>query len=328
MQYTPLSDDSPNSSEGEKIASNNGSNGIPMIKKITTNIKPKALHNTNKSSSLSEPLRSNEDANEDLFLYENGKDVEIGTPTTVIDDDDDDPFYVFKEDLTQKLTSMENYLQRYKFIVRDTDTAMNNHQVKDEKKSLKKSIKSVEATIKDLQMTVVLVEKNRDQFLHIDSDELNQRKAFIQHASNAVHHAKREMSSDKIKSKMVQDERSLTLRKLGNINNNTSSETDDFLLHNVTNARLMMQEQDDTLEELDEAVIRVGDIADQIHDEVTFQNKMLSDLEDDLVDAEEKLGLVMGKLGKLLKTKSRWQICTILLLILVVIILVFLILYT
>lgn len=324
MQYAPLSDDSPNSSEGEKIT-NNGSNSIPMIKKIT-NIKPKALHNTNKSSSLSEPLRSNEDTNEDLLLCENGKDIEIGTPTTVIDDDDDDPFYVFKEDLTQKLNSMENNLQRYISIVQDTDTAVNNHQVKDEKKALKKSIKSVEGTIKDLQMTVVLVEKNRDQFLHIDSGELDQRKVFIQHASDAVHHAKREMSSDKIKSKMVQDERSLTLRRLGH--NHNTSETDDFLMHNVTDARLMMQEQDDTLEELDEAVIRVGGIADQIHDEVTFQNKMLGDLEDDLVDAEEKLGLVMGKLGKLLKTKSRWQICTILLLILIVIVLIFLILYT
>lgn len=354
MQYAPLSDDSPNSSESDIATSAkslsssscysdeptrmtpNGSSSIPMIKKITTNIKGQS-----QNKSLSEPLRSadDDDNNNDLLLYENGnmKDVEMGssTTTTMEDDiiDDDDPFYVFKEDLTQKLKIMENNSQRYLSIVQSTDTAMNNHQVKDEKKALKKSIKNVESSLKDLKMTISVVEKNRNEFIHIDNVELTQRKVFIQHVSDSVQYAKKEMQSDRIKSKIVQDERALTLRKLGgnsnNKNNNTStSETDDFLLNNVTSARLMLQEQDDTLEELDEAVIRVGNIADNIHEEVTFQNKMLSDLDDDLVDAEEKLGLVMGKLGKLLKTKSRWQICTILLLILVVLVLFFLILYT
>merc|ERR1712232_501141 len=163
-----------------------------------------------------------------MGLYENGtmKDVEMGssdvgtpTTTTTIEDDDiiddDDPFYVFKEDLTQKLKIMENNLQRYQSIVQTTDTAMNNHQVKENKKSFKKSIKHVESTLNDLQMTISVVEKNRNEFTHIDNVELTQRKVFIQHVSDAVQNAKREMQSDKMKLKIVQDERSFTLRKLG-----------------------------------------------------------------------------------------------------------------
>jgi syntaxin 6 len=69
-------------------------------------------------------------------------------------------------------------------------------------------------------------------------------------------------------------------------------------------------------------------MAGTIHEEIETQNKMLTELEDDLVDAEEQLGIVMGKLGKLLKTKNRCQIGLILILSLVVLVLFFLVLYT
>ena len=90
----------------------------------------------------------------------------------------------------------------------------------------------------------------------------------------------------------------------------------------------MLSQQDEALEGLDEAVTRVGIMAEDIHEELGQQNKMLADFDDDLADAEEKLGLVMGKLGKLLKTKNRCQLGTILVLCLIVLILLFLVIYT
>ena len=39
-------------------------------------------------------------------------------------------------------------------------------------------------------------------------------------------------------------------------------------------------------------------MAGNIHEELGQQNKMLNSLQDDLDDAEEKLGMVMGKLPK------------------------------
>jgi syntaxin 6 len=90
----------------------------------------------------------------------------------------------------------------------------------------------------------------------------------------------------------------------------------------------MMKQQDETLDDLDLAVTRVGYLAETIHEEIESQNKMLTELEDDLADAEEQLGVVMGKLAKLLKTKSRCQIGLILILSLIVLVLFFLVLYT
>ena len=57
------------------------------------------------------------------------------------------------------------------------------------------------------------------------------------------------------------------------------------------------------------------------------QNKMLDGLGEDLDDAEEKLGVVMGKLGKLLKTKDGCQLWTIVSLAIVLIVLTALVIY-
>ena len=89
-----------------------------------------------------------------------------------------------------------------------------------------------------------------------------------------------------------------------------------------------MQEQDETLDELGEAVNRVGDLAGNIHDEIGLQNKMLEQMEEDMTDAEEQLGFVMGKLGKFLKTKDKWQLRLIVALSLTVVVLLFLVLYS
>mmetsp|Transcript_5700 Transcript_5700/g.12026 ORF Transcript_5700/g.12026 Transcript_5700/m.12026 type:complete len:91 (-) Transcript_5700:164-436(-) len=90
----------------------------------------------------------------------------------------------------------------------------------------------------------------------------------------------------------------------------------------------MLNQQDEALDDLDLAVNRVGVMAEEIHEELGQQNKMLTELDDDLADAEEKLGLVMGKLAKLLKTKNKCQLGTILILCLIALILFFLVLYT
>ncbi len=90
----------------------------------------------------------------------------------------------------------------------------------------------------------------------------------------------------------------------------------------------MMQQQDDTLDDLNQAVVRVGHMADTIHEEIGSQNNMLKSLEEDLADAEEQLGVVMGRLAKLLKTKNKCQLGLIVVLTLVVLVLFFLVLYT
>ena len=102
----------------------------------------------------------------------------------------------------------------------------------------------------------------------------------------------------------------------------------EFVQDNQASASMMMRRQDETLEDLDSAVDRVGHLAGAINVELGQQNVMLEELETDLDEAELRMGLVMGKLSKLLKTKDGCQLWTIISLALVFIVLCFLVFYT
>eukprot|EP00956_Cyclotella_meneghiniana_P006010 scaffold7825_cov67-Cyclotella_meneghiniana.AAC.4 len=255
----------------------------------------------------------------------------------------DDPFYMFRGDLIKKLLLVEGQLEKYVEIVQTTDTATNTHEIKETKKLLKRHMKAAESTLSDLETTIRVVERNRSKFPHISDVEITNRRGFVSDSQVRIQKCRDEMQSNGLKDKLLRDEQAKTARRKALSNNSNginrttrlSPHDDDNDLYlqeegqsSRSETRLMMKEQDSTLDGLASAVTRVSHMAGTIHEEIETQNKMLTDLEDDLVDAEEQLGAVMGKLGKLLKTRNRCQIGLILVLSLIVLILFFLVLYT
>lgn len=186
------------------------------------------------------------------------------------------------------------------------------------------------------------MEKQRDKFTHINDVELGGRRQFVDESKGRIERAKREMQSEEVKDKFLRGERALDVRRVrkGGTQNGTmvanggaaqrrdsSGEDASFLDEGRSERLLMMRQQDDTLDSLNAAVSRVGYMAETIREEIYQHNKMLNDFEDDLADAEEQLGMVMGKLAKLLKTKNKFQLGMIIILSLVLL-LFFLVLYT
>lgn len=266
---------------------------------------------------------------------------------------EDDPFHLFRTDLISKLSQVNSQLHTYLTLISTTDTAVNIHAIRDSKKQLKHSIKISESTLRDLETTVRVVDKSRYKFPHISDFELNERKNFVEKTKDTLVETKLRMQSEDVKQKIVEDERALTLRRGGGGGGSTGSHsnqnnTNNYNYHddlppngsNKTNHNhdhddplrsetlSMMKQQDETLDDLDLAVTRVSYIADTIHEELESQNVMLDNLGEDLSHAEEQMGVVMGKLGKLLKTKSKCQIGLILILSVIVLVLFFLVLYT
>jgi syntaxin 6 len=189
------------------------------------------------------------------------------------------------------------------------DTAVNTHALKDAKKQLKRHIRNAESTLKDVQTTISLVETQKDRFAHIDASELYERKALVTTSNDRLGRVKSDMNSDVIKQKILADERAKAQRRMKRDDDEEHDiENTAFIADSQAHTSLLLQQQDETLDELGEAVTRVGQMAENIHQEIGYQNKMLTDMEDDLADAEEKLGLVMGKLAKFLKTKDKWQL--------------------
>lgn len=207
---------------------------------------------------------------------------------------------------------------------------MNVHELKDAKKSLKRHVKNAEGVLGDVRSTVMLVEKDRNKFNRIDSAELYERKALVDTSQERLNMARQELNSETVKSKILADERAKSLRRANGMGAETDIERQntDFVVDSQARASLLMRQQDETLDDLDVAVSRVNVMSEQIHEEISQQNKMLDEMEDDLTNVEEELGLVMGKLAKLLKTKNSGQLKTILCLTIVMIVLFLLVLYT
>ena len=274
-------------------------------------------------------------------FHTNGSNVT--SPTTTTNKSyisEDDPFYMFRSDLQKKLSIVDDELDKYLTVVRTTDTAVNTHEVKETKKQLKRHLKHAESTLSDLETTVRVVERQREKFTHINDNEIMERRRFVDESKSRIGNVRGVMQGEDVKRKFVMDERALTERRRGDQGggsgggaNGTKNQDYSTVESQGSNGEersetmLMMQQQDETLDDLDMAVTRVGYMAETIHEEIDMQNVMLKSLEEDLADAEEQLGVVMGKLAKLLKTKSKCQIGLILMLSLIVLVLFFLVLY-
>jgi syntaxin 6 len=176
-------------------------------------------------------------------------------------------------------------------------------------------------------MTVRMVESNREQFVHVINDtELRSRKNFVVASTDRIQQVKNRMNSDDIKAKLDTDEKrkakaAAAAQSIPKLN----QQDEEFVQYNNMKAQALIKQQDQTLDELDHAVVRVGRMAETIQDEIGQQNKMLQEVDEDMDDAQQKLGFVTGKLSKMLKTKNKWQIWTIILLALIVFFLFFLV---
>lgn len=179
-------------------------------------------------------------------------------------------------------------------------------------------------------MTVQLVDSDREKFPHINDQELYERRTLCETSAGRLHRAKQESNSEAVKAKLLADERAKALRRAGDLGatNDAERENTNRIVDSQARTSLLMQHQDDTLDELDAAVTRVGRMADGIHDEIGQQNKMLTEMESDLDEAEEQLGLVMGKLSKFLQTKNNGELYTILVLFGIMMLLLLLVVYT
>jgi len=251
--------------------------------------------------------------------------------------EEDDPYFVFRDDLYRKLDLVEEALQEYKNLSKQDTTAPK--MLKAKKKQLKRSIRNADSTLNDVKMTISLVESQPGRFSNqIDSSELYERRALVMTSQDRLERVIEEV--DKTPSPVKQQKP--TAKKTAAMNHSAavtrSDAPHDADIENnydgeqgqngssSLNQLALIEQQDETLDELGLAVERVGGMATNIHEEIGYQNKVLEEMDDDLADAEEQLGMVMGKLGKLLKTKNKWQLRTILALILIVLILIFLIL--
>lgn len=132
------------------------------------------------------------------------------------------------------------------------------------------------------------------------------------------------MDSPAVRRKIEDDERKLQRstndEELGAVTNIERGNTS-FVRGQQQATREAINQQDEALIGLGQAVDRLDAMGRTINEELKDQNRLLNDLDRDLDDAGEKMNFVMAKLSVLLKTKDSCQIWTIVILSVILIVL-------
>ena len=221
---------------------------------------------------------------------------------------------------------------RFNELLRTTDTA-NNPEFNVLRKGFLKDIRVAEKDVSGLKQAIDVVNNNRAKFPLITDAELASRRDFVSRSVSSLHEIKAKVESESARDKMAQDEaRAKTTFEVETSNpafggNGADRENTRFIKNQVAEQRYMMGEQDQALDGLGAAVDRLGEIGKEVNTELKEQNLMLNQLEDDLDSAGNRMGVVQAKLSKLLQTKDRCTIWSVVILTLIFCILLFLVFY-
>jgi predicted choloylglycine hydrolase len=175
-----------------------------------------------------------------------------------------------------------------------------------------------------LKGMVQRVVSDRSKFAHIDDNELEARKAFVQSSEASLSAIRGELFSASAKGKQEADERQSLASASASARDATPASKYDTAHANVFQSqqqvrRQQEENQDQHLSAIDDSLTRLGDMAKNIDDELTEQQTMLGDVEEDMDDTHNKMNANLAVIGKMLKTKDRCQIITIVLLLLMLV---------
>ncbi|TMW63717.1 hypothetical protein Poli38472_002658 [Pythium oligandrum] len=241
-----------------------------------------------------------------------------------------DPYYVFKDELESKVSSVHQKYVKWKSVF-DAKDSVTMKELPALTTQITTAIASAEKSVKFLEQTIVMVEANRAKFEHIDNAEIASRKAFVSSTRMEILAVSSEVTSEEAKARIMKVEQK-ALKPLAPAPSSDPSRYENhnarFLAEETARQNDIMRDQDKNIDTLHKTVGRLNDVAVTINDEVKTQNGMLKDLSDEVDTAQEQMNFVMDKMSKLLKTKDKCQLGLIVFLSFVLAVMLFLVIYT
>jgi chromosome segregation ATPase len=198
-----------------------------------------------------------------------------------------------------------------------------------------KSLLKTEDACKKLKTAVANVGKNRARFPHIDDKELDRRQAIVGDLESKLEAMRSVFFSRETKGKLDSDQKAElhkrtasevdSLRAGGSSSsaaslNSYQRSNEDYMKDHAQQQLTMRREQDEALGSLSNSLSRVNEMAVTIKTELSEQDKILDDIDKDMDVAQGKMDQALGAIEKLLKTKDRCQLWTILILVVVFVI--------
>lgn len=235
-----------------------------------------------------------------------------------------DPYYVARDEVQASLRKLAEQQTEWKTLLQNENTARCK-RFKDLHTDIAAELKEIESDLKDIEDTIKMVEDNRSRF-SIDDSEVNSRKDFVRQgrvklkdARDAHQRAQSKIESDKREHLRLQErEKSSAM----------TNENEKFLRGQKEEQQQILQNQDEQLSELSKSAERLNNTAVVINQELQDHQRMLQELDEDIDRETEKLGFVMKRIGRLMKTSDRKELCVIVALSGLFVILLFLVIQT
>jgi len=195
-------------------------------------------------------------------------------------------------------------------------------------------MKTIRADLDDLAQTIKIVEDNRIRFKDIDDSELNGRKKFVNDMKAKVQTIDETLNSQRTKKKIEKDDRENLLgatngrRTTTGLDRERKQDTNDYIEDRRNQTQALVGKQDEVLDDMSHALGRLGDVATVINTELKDQNQILQEFDGEMDESIGTMGMVMGKVTRLLNKSDKGRLCCIIFLIVVALIEVVLIIYT
>ncbi|EME28985.1 Syntaxin-6 [Galdieria sulphuraria] len=234
-----------------------------------------------------------------------------------------DPFYVVRDQVKESLVSIREIFQQWKRLIFTTNTAT-NEEFDLLHNQLQNSLRSVYLDLQELQKTVHVVERNPVKF-HLSELEIDSRKRFVSDTMKELETIKSTLQSPRTLQKLEEDRKksssggSLLVKKnlvyederKSRAARNMERLNDQYIQDEALRQENLIEQQDSSLDELASAVIRIGNMGKEIHEELNEHNRMLEEVGGRFDSTQGRLQLLQGRISRLVRETGRGQFCLI-----------------
>jgi len=205
-------------------------------------------------------------------------------------------------------------------------------------KNLKLNLRAIKTHLNDLDRTITIVENNRMKFRQITDDELRNRKGFVAEMISLTNQCDETLSSQSTRNRFERDSRGSLLRESKSLspgrtvpsspfNQAIETSTDTYIDNKKQQQVTVQQEQDVVLDDIKEALGRLGDVSVTIGQELKTQEVLLDEVDSEVDDATNSIQRANRQLDKLLGKSDKGRYCCIVILIVLVLVLLIVIIY-
>lgn len=250
-----------------------------------------------------------------------------------------DPYFAARQQLQDNMSKTMLDFEKWKAILERENTAT-SPEFSNLGKTITIDLKAISVDLNNLQKVITVVENNRGVFKHIDDEDLNGRRKFVNDIKAKVLHIDEFMNSARTKKKLDSDKRRDVLAPAGgrggsgiggmagrNVEQWGKSERQEVVERKRAEQDLREEEEKVVLDDMSSVLDRLKFVAHDTNRSLKDHSDMINNLNDSMDVSKNMMDNALRKMDVLLAKSKTGRLCCMFLLFIVVVVLFALIIY-